>query len=201
MSDPRPLFSEAARTLLALVRSIEPDEWEIPGLGEWNLRELVAHTGRAFTTIEDYLGGSGDETITNPSDYYRIALALPDIHASVAERGHLAGAQIGDDPAAAVAELVDRVVPLIDATPLTAVLDVRGGRMTLATYLPTRVLELVVHTDDICRARGRAPVASAPLVRECGSILAGMYDAEHITVIRALLGRGAYDGTDLFTRP
>ena len=61
VSDPRPLFSEASRTFLAVARSVEPDEWDTPGLGEWNLRELVAHTGRAFTTIEDYLGGSGHE--------------------------------------------------------------------------------------------------------------------------------------------
>jgi uncharacterized protein (TIGR03083 family) len=201
MSDPRPLFAEAARSFLAVVRSIEPDDWDRPGLGEWNVRELVAHTGRAFTTIEDYLGGTGDETITNPSDYYRIALALPDIHTSVAERGHLAGAQIGDDPPAAIAELVDRVVPLVDATPLSSMLDVRGGAMTLATYLPTRVLELVMHTDDICVALGREPVASAALVQLCGSILAGMYEADHIDVVRSLLGRGAFEGTDLFTRP
>jgi uncharacterized protein (TIGR03083 family) len=201
MNDPRLDLVDASRSFQAVIGSIGPDDWDRPGLGEWNVRELVAHTARAFVTIEDYVGGSGEVTIHSPAEYYGTIVVLPGIHTAVAERGHLAGAQIGDDPVAAVNELITRVLALVDATPLESVLDVRGGTMTLATYLPTRVLELVVHTDDLCRALDRQPEASANAVRSCAQILSGMLRPEHITVVRALLGRGSLDGIDLLAGP
>ena len=46
----RAAFEDAATSLLQTVDRVEPHQWELPGLGEWTVRELTAHTLRAFTT-------------------------------------------------------------------------------------------------------------------------------------------------------
>jgi Mycothiol maleylpyruvate isomerase N-terminal domain len=105
-------FAEAATAYAALVAAIAPDQWTEPGLGEWDLRALVGHTSRSLVTVESYLGQlAAAEDLTSPAGYLA-AVATVD-PASVADRGRAAGAALGDDPAAAVRTLVDRVVPLV----------------------------------------------------------------------------------------
>ncbi|HWJ53602.1 MAG TPA: maleylpyruvate isomerase N-terminal domain-containing protein, partial [Propionibacteriaceae bacterium] len=93
--------------------------------------------------------------------------------------GRAAGVALGDDPAAAVRALVDRVLPLVagDDDPL---ITTAGGGMRLRQYLPTRTFELVVHGLDIARAAGLpAPDYSTGLLTE---VLA-------LTAEAAVLGR------------
>ncbi len=145
-------FAEAATAYAALVADIAPDQWTNPGLGEWDLRALVGHASRSLVTVETYLGQpAATEDLTSPAAYLA-AVAKVD-QASVAERGRAAGAALGDDPAAAVQTLVDRVLPLVagDDDPL---ISTALGGMRLRQYLPTRTFELVVHGLDIARAAG-----------------------------------------------
>ena len=48
-------YAEAARTVVELVGRIPGEAWDRPGLGEWDVRALVGHTGRAFVTVLTYL--------------------------------------------------------------------------------------------------------------------------------------------------
>lgn len=84
----------------------------------------------------------------DPSDTDRRAA----LNAAVAERGRQAGAELGSDPARHVAETTQRVVALVHNTPTDAPLATSAGTMTLQAYLPTRILELAVHTLDLHRA-------------------------------------------------
>lgn len=57
----------------------------------------------------------------------------------------------------ALAALAPRLRPLVDAAPpdrLVPVVQVRGGAARLDDYLVTRVVELVVHTDDVACSVG-----------------------------------------------
>jgi len=72
----------------------------------------------------------------------------------VARRGVDAGRALGDDPVAAVAELAGRVLPLVDGLNGDELLTSIVGGIRLVDYLPTRVLELTVHTGDLCVALG-----------------------------------------------
>lgn len=190
MSDPRILFSRAAHQFVAVVRSVPDDAWTRPALGVWSARELVAHTLRAVSTVEDYLGHDGElVTLHSPAEYYRAVLNGPSVHEAVAQRAQEDAAALEDDPVGGVVSVVERVVPRIDATPLESVLAVRGGTITLANYLPTRTLELVVHTDDLCRTIGHQPVATDELVVEVVRVLSGLVTVEHLGVVRSLLGR------------
>lgn len=139
------------------------DRWEEPGLGEWDVRALVGHTSRSFLTVEEYAASPADAIqLDSPAEYYRAARAIA-AGPGVAQRGRDAGAALGDDPAAAVLEIAERVVPLLDRFDGTEVITTLVGGMRFADYLPTRVFELVVHTSDLAVALGEPlePPASA----------------------------------------
>jgi uncharacterized protein (TIGR03083 family) len=148
-------FSSAAQSFAALVREIPARAWGEPGLGEWDVRALVGHTSRSLTTVRSYLRTTADrEDIATPQEYYvRVTpSALGIVPADVAERGRQAGRDLGDDPAAAVEELVSGVTSDL-ATVDNPLIEVIGGLgIRLHTYLPTRVFELAVHGIDIARA-------------------------------------------------
>ena len=48
-------FASAADFLVVVVDRIGPSDWAQPGLGSWDVRELVAHANRGMTTVEQYL--------------------------------------------------------------------------------------------------------------------------------------------------
>ena len=85
--------------------------------------------------------------------------------AAIAQRGRETGEALGEDPAAAVRELVQRVTALVRNTQDDALVATPAGAMTLIDYLPTRTFELAVHTLDLARALGLPPPAAlAPAV-------------------------------------
>jgi uncharacterized protein (TIGR03083 family) len=187
-------YEEAARWFTGVVAEVGDDDWARPGLGVWDVRELVAHTTRAFTTVEAYLDLASDDPVEVPSAaaYYRTALAGPGAHEAVAERGRAEAQQLGDDPAAAVRERADSVVALVEAAPSTARCRTVAGVMELGEYLRTRVVELVLHTIDLCVALGRPvdpPPAAARVALE--ALVGAVDDAALASLLAALTGRGA----------
>ena len=83
--------------------------------------------------------------------YFRATRAMA-ADLAVAGRGGAAGHALGDNPAAAVAEIAGRVVPLVDGLDGGTLLTTIAGGMRLADYLRTRTFELAVHTSDLARA-------------------------------------------------
>jgi uncharacterized protein (TIGR03083 family) len=148
-------FISAARSFAALVHEIPAGAWGAPGLGEWDVRALVGHTSRSLTTVRSYLRTTAArEDIPTPQDYYvRVTPSALGIDpADVAQRGRQAGRDLGDDPAAAVDELVSGVTSDLAAVDNPLIEVIGGLGIRLHTYLPTRIFELVVHGMDIARA-------------------------------------------------
>jgi uncharacterized protein (TIGR03083 family) len=195
-ADVRSCFANGAAAFVSVVAAIGGDGWDRPALGLWTVRDLVGHTSRALSTIETYLAAPPPSEIVlhDPMDYL-VAAGGPGLdHATVAARGRAAGAALGDDPVAAVQELVRRVTGLVDATPDDAPLAMIFGGTTLLTYLPTRTLELTVHTLDLTAATGvdPPPVLAAPIAA-CLALAAAAAGArpDAATLLRALMGRAA----------
>ncbi|WP_432520207.1 maleylpyruvate isomerase N-terminal domain-containing protein [Kineococcus sp. SYSU DK006] len=160
-------FAAAADWFVATT-ALVGGRWEEPGLGEWDVRALVGHTSRSLSTVESYLAApAGAVEVATTAGYYRATSALA-AGPGVAQRGRDAGAALGADPAAAVAQLAARVVPLVAARSGEELLTTVVGGMRLRDYLPTRTFELVVHTADLASALGEpaeppAPAAAAAL--------------------------------------
>ena len=195
-ADPIATFASAARSFAALVHDIPAGAWDGPGLGDWDLRSLVGHTSRSLITVSTYLQAAAErEDVATPHEYYAMVnpSALGIDPAAIVERGRQAGEDLGDDPAAAVTGLVDRVLGELAGVD-DRLIEVIGGRgIRLLTYLPTRTFELAVHGLDIAGAAGISfelpDDVLAEAVMLAGRIAAAAGHGE--TVLLALTGRTA----------
>jgi len=152
-ADSRRAFTDAAGWFVS-TSALVGDRWDRRGLGEWDVRALVGHTSRSLLTVEAYLARpAATVEVVSAADYFRatrIAAAGP----AVAARGRDAGAALGPEPAAAVAQIAGRVLPLVEAQHGSELVTTIAGGMRLSDYLPTRTFELAVHTADLATALG-----------------------------------------------
>ena len=185
----RAAFEDAATSLLQTIDRVEPHQWDLPGLGVWNVRELTAHTLRAFTTIERYLAVEPivDRLVVDAAEYFRVVLADPNVHNAVAERGRQAGAQL-IDPVGESEATAQRVLALVASTADDDVVETTAGKMMFIEYLATRAAELALHTLDLQRATSQPLVLAPATATMVVGLMAGL--AEPITLLSALTGRG-----------
>lgn len=184
-------FDEAADDFVRVVHQIRPDQLHLPGLGSWNVVELIAHTARSFTNIEQVLHGRADNTtrLDSPAAYFRAAFAAPDVHLDIAERGRHSASELGTDVAAQVDEMRVAAKQLVAATADDAELAHWTGIISFIDYLPTRVVEFVIHTSDLrtaCHLDGEAPDTAAAVTL---AVLTQLADDRPTKLIRALTGR------------
>ena len=148
-------YSAAARAVRDTLAQIPRDAWTGPGLGEWTLLDLVGHASRSLVTVIDYVARPVAEEVPPSAASYYAAIAAGDFdEAAVVERGRQAGRDLGDDPAARFAVLVEEAVRVAEATDPDLVVHTIAGGMRVAAYLPTRTFELCVHGLDIAAATG-----------------------------------------------
>ncbi len=192
----RAAFPDVADVFLTTVAGVGAGQWDQPGLGAWTVRELTGHALRAFITLERLCDTEGEHpTILSAPAYYRAALSAPGVHDGVAERGREAGAQLVD-PVATAGMTVEQALRRLAATPDEHVGETLGGTMRLADYLPTRVVEVGLHTLDLQAATGQAVTLPASAGGVILGVLADLSDLP--TVLRALTGREALpDGFNL----
>ena len=151
--------------------------WSAPSaLADYRVGELAGHTLVATARLELVLGeeepvgatvvdlptfyGTNrvDDPATTDGGFHPLIRA---VGAESAERG----------PEAVAAELrgtLDRLRPLVagaDPGRLVSVLNVRNGATALEEYLRTRVVELVVHGDDLAASVG-LPYAVPPVAAD-----------------------------------
>ncbi|MFJ7338000.1 sterol carrier family protein [Streptomyces sp. NPDC101110] len=129
------------------VAGLTPEQFALPTrLGDWTVRDLTAHVGMSLGAVSRLTGlpepAKQDGTLLDwPS---AIAADAPDIAAHARE---LAAAH--PDLPAHLAATEERFTAGLDAHPGTRLLATSAGALTLADYLVTRTVELVVHTDDL----------------------------------------------------
>jgi uncharacterized protein (TIGR03083 family) len=135
------------------VRTLGDERLALPTrLGDWTVRDLAAHIAMAVETVSRNL--DRDEAgVLDKSDKARLAL-LDWPFATAATAGDIADgsrelARANPDLDALYARTEQRITERLAAAPDTRLLGARTGSMTLADYLVTRTVELVVHTDDL----------------------------------------------------
>ncbi|MGW1890477.1 sterol carrier family protein [Streptomyces sp. NPDC002004] len=120
-------------------------------LGDWTVRELAVHIAMAMEAVSRAL---------DQDPPARRDLALLDYPFATARfaganaEGIRAVALDETDLGALYARTADRIAERLAGAPDERLLAGRMGAMTLADFLVTRTVELVVHTDDLNRAAG-----------------------------------------------
>ena len=131
----------------AAVATLTPDQLALPTrLGDWTVRDLAAHVTMAVETVSRNLDR---EEPAKPE------LTLLDWPFATAARA--AGisddtrrlAEANPDLDALYAGTAERLTEKLADAPGTRLLATRTGALSLADYLVTRTVELVVHTDDL----------------------------------------------------
>jgi uncharacterized protein (TIGR03083 family) len=127
------------------------------GLGDWTVRELVAHLGLGIGLTRFVTAAPEDAEPLSLGEYVR---AYPPAADQIAEMTRDISAEFGDDLVGGLRRTAAEAFAAIDRLDAD-VLQGRRGAITREDYLLTRLLELVVHGDDLQRALGRA---DAPLL-------------------------------------
>ncbi|AXL89877.1 hypothetical protein C4J65_17455 [Streptomyces sp. CB09001] len=134
----------------AAVRTLTPEQLGLPTrLGDWTVRELVAHVGMALTAVDRLLDQPEPARQDGRLLDWPFAIAADaDAIADTARRlaaGH-------PDLDAHLAEAERRFTERLDTHPGSRLLPTSAGALPLADYVVTRTVELVVHTDDLTAA-------------------------------------------------
>jgi uncharacterized protein (TIGR03083 family) len=172
-------------------------------LAEFSLRGLAGHLRRAMTVVETYLDqpasdrGTGVEVLSGAAYY---AGVLPtdqdldsDFNRAIRQRGIEAAPANPDDYVIEWAATAAGLIIRLEQEPADRLVQVYGGLvLTLDEYLATRLVELVVHADDLAVSLGVAPPALPPAAT--GLVIATLVEVARIrhgdtAVVRALARR------------
>lgn len=158
LDNARTTYAEATAAFLDLVAQVPAERYAGPGLGNWDLRSLIGHTGRSLVTVATYLTTRAEAVACeDAADYFAVVSELADGTArdAIHQRGVEAGVLLGDDPMASLRTSRDEAELALDLLEGDdAVVETAGGGMRVSDYLPTRTFELTVHCLDIARATG-----------------------------------------------
>jgi uncharacterized protein (TIGR03083 family) len=190
----RSTYASAATAFLELVEPIPLSRYAGSGLGDWDLRSLVGHTGRSFVTVATYLATRADSVAADSAAAYYsvVARVAKDDGAGIVQRGSDAGRALGHDPVAVLRESYAAAEAALDALgDADPVVRTAAGGMRVSDYLPTRTFELTVHSLDIARALGGAfePPADALASTVALATESALGQGFGVDVVLALTGR------------
>jgi uncharacterized protein (TIGR03083 family) len=190
----RATYSSAADAFLDLVAPVPLERYTGPGLGAWDLRSLIGHTGRSLVTVATYLTRPAESVAAQSSgEYFAIVAGVAAADdGAIHRRGVDAGLALADDPLGSLRDSLaaaQRALDLLDGR--DAVVETAAGGMRVSDYLPTRTFELVVHSLDIARALDAAfeppPAALAEAVHVATDAV--LAQGRGVDVLLALTGR------------
>jgi uncharacterized protein (TIGR03083 family) len=176
------------------------------GLGDWTVRELVAHVGLGLGLARYVVVAPPGAEPLSLGEYVR---AYPPAADQIAGMTREISADFGDDLVGGVRRTAAEAFAALDALDAAdaEVFQARRGPITRDDYLLSRLLELVVHGDDLQRALGRTDAPLLPeAVRMVGDALAVAYEERSgaqpvvgsgLEWIRSATGRVASDDPHL----
>lgn len=158
----RGAFLDAARRTVEVIGGRELGErWERPStLEHLTVGELAAHAGRAILTVHWYLDmPEPDESPTTAGAYFANYSSDPDSDANrstrerAIETAKAGWARLYMDAGRALDHLETR----LPNEPAEHRIPASGRCLLIDEYLRTRIVELVVHLDDLCRSLDLPP--------------------------------------------
>lgn len=177
-----------------LVQSVAVRDWlvELPeaafdrpsALPGWDVRLLTGHLLLVHQGFLRALARPVDAAPLPVQDF--VARYRRDVRALDEATGQAAGDRAPAELLAALGQAIDEIRDRL-AEPLPAVIDTPRGPSTVTDFLLTRVIELVVHADDLNRSLPGPAVsleraAMAVAARGLTGILAGRYPGRSVEV-------------------
>lgn len=153
----------------AVVTALSDDavvsRWDHPSVLEHQLvSSLCGHLARgAVWAVDDYLVGdpaAGPADFSSPGEYFAALMgaATDGDHAAIRDRGAAVASAGHTTLLGEVRSRLDQLAPRLRATSPDHLVTVAYGKVIrLGDYLLTRVVEQVVHLDDLARSVGRDP--------------------------------------------
>jgi uncharacterized protein (TIGR03083 family) len=179
--DSQEALLEQSRTLLEWLRDLTPEAFERPSvLPGWNLRQLAGHLVLVHTLARYSLDQPTKEPALPSHEYVkRYRRDVEPIMAATLEGSE---GLTGPEVVARLGSVIDDLAVRLDAgVRLPQVIIAPRGPITVEDYLATRIVEVVVHTDDLNRSLPE--VAPAKLQRSalarCTRTLAGIVAARY----------------------
>jgi uncharacterized protein (TIGR03083 family) len=180
---PAEVLLEQSRTVADWLRSLDEEALATSSvLAGWTVRQLAGHLVFAHRTLRESLGRVSRERPLPVHSYVQGYRPNAD---TIAEASRSA-ADVGDVVAALDAEIA-RCADVLTA-PLPSVALGPRGPITGEDLVRTRIVEVVVHSDDLSRSlSGRPPVplqrpALAAAVRTLAAVLAGQHPGRAVEV-------------------
>lgn len=201
------LFLSCAHAAADLIASPEvAGSWEEPSALEgYTVAGLAGHLARAVLVVERYLDAADDGSgapsdaadLIDASGYFAAVLGDHDpldseLHRGVRDRGTETAADGPAALAATVRATTERLRGWLDDATLQRPIAVFGGSwMRLERYLGTRLVELVVHIDDLAVSVDATPDIDEDACRVVAGILAETAARRQggVTAVRALARR------------
>lgn len=165
-------FDAECRLMAQTLGGVE--DWSAPGLGQWNVAQLVAHTVRATTRVPAYLEQPAEgPPVVDRIGYWRYdaAAEAPAIaQRAIDEAAAITPSQLPQAFAAGHAQTLQAAQ---DAGADHVLFTIRGP-MRLDEYVATRVLEVVVHHMDLRAALDLPPASDPEAARLVMQVLEGL---------------------------
>jgi uncharacterized protein (TIGR03083 family) len=188
VTDIRTLLCDAADATAPLVANAALQErFNGPSaLSEFSVRGLAGHLLRAMTTAEGYVTGpepedprpAGGEVISAAEYYAAVLEPAPDVRSefqrSIRQRAEEAAPPSPEEFPALWSETATRLRATLAAERPDRLVKVYGDLvLTLDEYLVTRLIELVVHADDLAVSLGAElpPLPPAALGLVVGTLI------------------------------
>jgi uncharacterized protein (TIGR03083 family) len=173
-------YRDASAFFVEVVEKIPEGDWMAPGLGAWNIRDLVGHTNRNHTLIEEHLLHP-QVPLPRDSAYFD--------DDAIEQRGRDAAKALGSDPVAVVKASSAQAIHLVSATAPEATIGSPVATMALEEYLPSRIAELTIHTLDLEKAIGIEIAVPPTALEESLKWVIRRLGQDGILVLRSLTGR------------
>jgi hypothetical protein len=199
------MYLEGAHVVVAAIGApAVAAAWDAPSvLAGQSVGSLAGHLARgAVWLVGEYLDQDPPTSATfdSPDAYFAAMVDTLDFaaHQAIRDRGAAVAAAGWASVAADARVRLAALAPRLLAEPSDRLLPVASGAMRLDDYLPTRIIEQVVHLDDLARStRGatwRTPDANVRLAVTIGALI-GLRRSGADAMVRALYRDGPISPT------
>lgn len=170
--NPEVFTAAAAAAQQWIASDVVAARWDEPSaLADYTVAGLAGHLARAVLTVERYLDApapAAEGGHTDAAGYFATVLGADDPvdserHQRIRQRGIDTAADGPDALAAQLGEARHRLADRLSPAAMADRIEVADGvTLPLGAYLETRVVELVVHLDDLAVSVGYAEPDGVP---------------------------------------